>query len=258
MIIMDEIDPNAIQAASLAITSASLGIARTLSNDKTLRNSSSDVDALAAAPGSNTQDDTQFEDIPSEFHDPNVPASPLEALQSHGPIWALSVMRQVLLARWQLRRCDFLGKWVRVRGRVRIHNEGRIMIADRVRFRAETAKSELVAWKDGTIEIGEGTTINYGSSVSAASTVKIGSNCLIGAYVNIMDCNFHNVKDHSWNMDAKPIVIGDNVWLGNRSVITKGVTIGSGAVVAASSLVTKDVPPNTLVVGVPARIVQHL
>ena len=187
-----------------------------------------------------------------------MPSSPLEALQSHGLGWALSIVRQVLLARWQLRRCDNLGKWVRIRGKVRVHNEGRIAISDRVRFRAETAKSELVAWKGGTIEIGEGTTINYGTSLSAASTVKIGCNCLIGAYVNIMDCNFHNMKDHSWNMDAEPIIIGDNVWLGNRAVITKGVTIGSGAVVAASSLVTKNVPPNTLVVGVPARVVQHL
>jgi acetyltransferase-like isoleucine patch superfamily enzyme len=88
--------------------------------------------------------------------------------------------------------------------------------------------------------------------------VKIGKNCLIGTYVNVMDCTFHNVQDRSWNIDAEPVVIGDRVWLGNRCMIMKGVTIGDGAVVAACSLVTRDVPPNTMVVGVPARVVQHL
>jgi len=73
-----------------------------------------------------------------------------------------------------------------------------------------------------------------------------------------MDCDFHNARDHSWNMDAQPVVIEDDVWLGNRCMIMKGVTVGQGSVVAACSLVTKNVPPNTMVVGVPARVVQHL
>lgn len=196
--------------------------------------------------------------MPADLHDASIPHSPLAALREKGPRWALIISRQLLLARWQLRNCTSLGKYVRVRGKVLVHNEGTIRIGDRVRFRSEAAISELVTWGDGKIEIGERTTINYGSSISAAGLVKIGKECLIGTYVNVMDCTFHNMKDHSWNLDADPVVIGDRVWLGNRCMIMKGVTIGEGAVVAACSLVTRNVPPNTMVVGVPARVVQHL
>lgn len=117
---------------------------------------------------------------------------------------------------------------------------------------------ELVVWKGATLGIGEGIAISSGTLIKSTSTVKIGRTCLVGTYVNIIDCNFHNLRDHSWDMEAEPVVIEDDVWLGNRCMIAKGVTIGRGSVVAAYSLVTKNVPPNTLVVGVPARVVQHL
>lgn len=55
-----------------------------------------------------------------------------------------------------------------------------------------------------------------------------------------------------------PIVIEDNVWIGARSVILKGVTIGEGSIVACDSVVTKDVPPFTIVAGNPARVVKHI
>jgi acetyltransferase-like isoleucine patch superfamily enzyme len=196
--------------------------------------------------------------MPEDLHEGHMPPTMLAALRKNGPAWAMKVAKQMLVAKWQLRKCTSIGKWVRVRGKVIVRNEGTIKIADRVRFRSEAAISELVTWKDGRIEIGEGTTINYGSSISAAGLVKIGKDCLIGTYVNVMDCTFHNVQDRSWDLEAEPVVIGDRVWLGNRCMIMKGVTIGDGAVVAACSLVTRNVPPNTMVVGVPARVVQHL
>lgn len=193
--------------------------------------------------------------IPTELHDPRAPRSLREAALHNGLPWVVSMARQLLRAQIQLRHTT-RGKWVRVRGKVRVHNEGQILLGDRVRFRAEAAMCELVAWPNGRIEIGEATTINYGSSISSAGQVRIGKECLIGTYVNIMDCTFHN-EDHAWNMDAEPVTIGDRVWLGNRCMIMKGVTIGDGAVVAACSLVTRDVPPNSMVVGVPARVVKN-
>ncbi len=195
---------------------------------------------------------------PEDLRETQASNSMLGALRAHGPKWAVIIVRQLLLAKLQLRRCNSMGKWVRVRGKVIVRNQGTINIGNRVRFRSEAAISELVTWDGGRIEIGDGTTINYGSSISAAGLVKIGKDCLIGTYVNIMDCTFHNMQDHSWNIEAEPVVIGDRVWLGNRCMIMKGVTIGDGAVVAACSLVTRNVPPNTMVVGVPARVVQHL
>jgi acetyltransferase-like isoleucine patch superfamily enzyme len=184
--------------------------------------------------------------------------SVIDMIRRRGLKWLFSTGRELLLAAIQLRKCTFRGKWVRVRGRVLVENRGTIIIGDRVRFMGRAATSELVAWPGGRLEIGEGTAINYGTSISAASTVKIGSNCLIGTYVNIMDCAFHSMEDHSWNMDAQPIIIEDDVWLANRCVIMKGVRIGRGAVVGAGSIVTRDVPPHTLVLGVPARVIRHI
>jgi acetyltransferase-like isoleucine patch superfamily enzyme len=210
------------------------------------------------SPLSGAMNATVGREIPAELHEPHMPPSIMTALRSHGPGWFASIARQLMWARIQLRNCTHLGKWVRVRGRVRVHNEGTIVIGNRVRFRAETALSELVTWGDGRIEIGDATTINYGSSISAAGMVHIGNDCLIGTYVNIMDSNFHNESDRSWSLASEPVTIGDRVWLGNRCVIMQGVTIGDGAIVAACSLVTRDVPANSMVVGVPARVVKHL
>ena len=117
---------------------------------------------------------------------------------------------------WQFRNCTSVGKWVRVRGKVMVRNEGTIRLGDRVRFRAKVATSELATWNGGTLEIGEGTTINYGSSISAAGLVKIGKDCLIGTYVNIMDCTFHNIEDRSWSLDAEPVIIGDRCVAGQQ------------------------------------------
>jgi acetyltransferase-like isoleucine patch superfamily enzyme len=58
--------------------------------------------------------------------------------------------------------------------------------------------------------------------------------------------------------DVRPVVIGQNVWIGSGGIILSGVTIGDGAVVAAASVVTKDVPANALVAGNPARVIRFL
>jgi acetyltransferase-like isoleucine patch superfamily enzyme len=80
---------------------------------------------------------------------------------------------------------------------------------------------------------------------------------LIGTHVMVMDCDFHRVEDKVWDPSGAPIVLEDRVWLGNRSIVLKGVNIGHDAVVAAGSVVTHDVPPRTVVAGVPARVVRH-
>lgn len=160
-------------------------------------------------------------------------------------------------ARWHLRTATEVGRRVTLRGRPVIVNQGRLTIGERVRLVSTVATLELVALPAGHLEIGDNVFINYGTSLVASNLVRIGDDCLIGTHVMVMDCDFHRVEDKEWDTDGKPIILERKVWLGNRSIVLKGVTIGHDAVVAAGAVVTSDVPPRTVVAGVPARVVRE-
>lgn len=130
-------------------------------------------------------------------------------------------------------------------------------IGDRVRLVSDVATLELVSLADGYLEIGSNVFINFGSSLVAGAHIRIGDDCLIGTHVTVMDCDFHRIEDKAYDTSGYPIVIEERVWLANRSMVLKGVTVGHDAVVAAGSVVTRDVPPRTVVAGVPARIVRR-
>jgi maltose O-acetyltransferase len=132
-----------------------------------------------------------------------------------------------------------------------------LTIGERVRLVSTVAQLELVTLPGGHLEIGDNVFINYGSSLVASKHVKIGNDALIGTHVMVMDCDFHRVEDKSWDTTGAPVVIEERAWLGNRSIVLKGVTIGHDSVVAAGSVVTRDVPPRTVVAGVPAKVVRE-
>jgi len=165
--------------------------------------------------------------------------------------------RHVALGRLYLRKCTRVGRLPRVYGRPRIYNRGEIRIGDRLQLMSQTVPSELAAHPGGRIEIGDRVFINYGASISAHLLVRIGDRCQIGSYANFMDNDYHQVEDRSRPGDSAPIVLEPNVWLGVRVVVLKGVTIGENAVVGAGSVVTRDIPPNCLAAGVPARVVRR-
>jgi acetyltransferase-like isoleucine patch superfamily enzyme len=109
----------------------------------------------------------------------------------------------------------------------------------------------------------------------AEEKIEIGSHCLVSWNVGIADSDFHPLEPAQRLIDAQalapffknrparpalkigPVKIWDNVWIGMNAVILKGVTIGENSVVAAGSVVTKSVEPNTVVAGNPAVIVKH-
>jgi maltose O-acetyltransferase len=168
--------------------------------------------------------------------------------------------RAVLGARWHLRRADEVGERVRLRGRPSIHNRGRMVIGSRVQLVSTVATLELETLQGGTLEIGDRTLVNYGSSIAAAELVRIGARCLIGTHAIIMDNDFHHVEPErrlEWPK-SRPIIIGDNVWIGARVIVLGGVTIGADSCIAAGSVVVGDVPPRTVVGGVPARVIRSL
>jgi acetyltransferase-like isoleucine patch superfamily enzyme len=102
------------------------------------------------------------------------------------------------------------------------------------------------------IRIGKGTYLNRNTLVVANKLVDIGCDCRIAWDVVIMDTDSHPI--YGREMKDKPVIIEDNVWIGCRSIILKGIRVGTGSIIAAGSVVTKDVPPNTIVGGVPARV----
>src|SRR4051812_40687655 len=165
---------------------------------------------------------------------------------------------QIMRARWQLRGCNTKPLSVRLRGRAFVENYGRIELGDRVRISGRTVPVELVSWPGGTLRVGSGTFLNYGSSLSAHEEVTIGKDCLIGNYVTIIDSDYHDLRDHTQQGRSAPIRIDDNVWLGTRAIVLKGVHIGQGSVIGAGSVVTTDIPPNSLAFGVPAKVVRRL
>lgn len=166
----------------------------------------------------------------------------------------------VARARWYLRDADSVGARVRLRGRPRIDASGTIIVGQRVQLVSTVAQLELATGPSGTLEIGERSLVNFGSSIVALDRVSIGERCLIGPHCMIMDTGFHHVDpDHRLDPPtADPIVIGDNVWIGARVVVLPGVTIGDDAVIGIGSVVTGDVPARTVAVGVPARVVREL
>lgn len=101
----------------------------------------------------------------------------------------------------------------------------------------------------------DGGFINEGVSITCASEVHIGKGCNIAREVVIRDYDGHYIEELNYRT-AKPVNIGDNVWIGYRAMVLKGVTIGVGSIIAANSVVTKDVPPHCIVAGNPAKIIR--
>jgi acetyltransferase-like isoleucine patch superfamily enzyme len=180
-------------------------------------------------------------------------------LQCSSSTWRTCIkIVPALNARYRLRSATSLGNRVTLRGRPSVSNQGTLTIGERVPLVSTVATLELVTLPGGHLEIGDDVFINYGSSLVASSHLKLGDDCLIGTHVMVMDCDFHRVEDKAWDTSGQPIVIGERAWLGNRSIVLKGVTIGHDAVVAAGSVVTHDVPPRTLVAGVPAKVIREI
>lgn len=102
------------------------------------------------------------------------------------------------------------------------------------------------------IKIGEQSSIGNSSWVYALAPITIGRKCCIGDEVKLLT-GTHDVSSSRFALVTRPIVIGDNVWIATGAMVMPGVTIGEGAVIAAGSVVTKDVAPWTIVGGNPAR-----
>lgn len=109
--------------------------------------------------------------------------------------------------------------------------------------------------ENALLEIGSGYMSEH-SRIMCFNHIKIGNDVIIADKVTIRDSDNHNIKYEGYEM-SKPINIGNHVWIGMGATILKGVTIGDGAIIAAGAVVTKNVPPQCLCGGVPAKIIKE-
>jgi maltose O-acetyltransferase len=130
----------------------------------------------------------------------------------------------------------------------------------------------LVSENHGKIRLGAYTYLREDSTIGCVNSITIGDYTSIANFVVILDNNNHPIHPEDrrlksaspkgsdyrkWrHSDSAPIVIGSNVWIGSFARICKGVKIGDNSIVAANAVVTKDVPPNSIVAGNPARVVK--
>lgn len=131
---------------------------------------------------------------------------------------------------------------------------------------------ELYAWKnyagiinEPSLVIGEGCSFGRNNLITCSRKIIIGNNCLTGRCVTITDNNHGDSSYESLKtpplkrplVNKNDVIIGDNVWIGDKSTILSGVEIGDGAVIAANSVVTKNVPSYSVVAGIPAKIIRN-
>lgn len=97
--------------------------------------------------------------------------------------------------------------------------------------------------------------LNYESVIDCSNSIEIGEDCAISERVIIRDSNNHTIVRDGYQ-ETRPIRIGNHVWIGMGAMVLSGVTIGDGAIIAAGTIVNRDIPPKAMAAGVPARIVR--
>ncbi len=168
----------------------------------------------------------------------------------------IGLVYTLILTRVYLRKVNRLGKIVIAKGKPAIQNKGKMTLGTVLSIWSNINRSRLTTHRGGELIIGDNNFIN-GAIISATTKVTIGNNCKFGPFSMIIDSDFHNVKDHNKEGESGEIIIEDDVWIGAKATILKGVKIGKGAVIAVGSVVTKSVPANAIAAGVPAKVIKE-
>ena len=175
-----------------------------------------------------------------------------------------------LIGRFAPRLIANVGRSSRISGRIeRRHVSSEITIGNSCTI----AGILVTETKGSNISIGDNVFVGGGTLIDCVDKVVIENDVLISYQVLIMDSDNHSLQaskrlgdlrrwrsnDYDWsNVNRAKITIKSNAWIGARAIITKGVSIGEGAVVAAGSVVNKNVPPYSIVAGNPAKVIREL
>lgn len=160
---------------------------------------------------------------------------------------------------------------LKINGRISVYGAGKIEIGEQVTINScESSnpiggadKTILNARNGGYIKIGKGCGISN-STIVAFAGVTIGDNTFLGGSCSIYDTDFHSLKAGERDLvdqngvNKRPVVIGNNVFIGAHSIILKGVTIGDESIVGAGSVVTKSIPKGEIWGGNPAKYIRKV
>ena len=188
----------------------------------------------------------------------------------HLPLYYLDYFIKVTVRRiinlcWSIplfkARCETVGKNLSLPNGIPliIGSHLKIFLGDNVTIMRSTIGASKI-FDAPILKIGNNSTVGYGTVISIAKEIIIGDNCSIGPNCIIMDSDDHPLnpqkrllKEGLNKEDVLPVKIGNNVWIGSHCAIMKGVTIGDNSIIATHSVVTRDVMPNCVYAGHPAR-----
>ncbi|MDD5435106.1 MAG: acyltransferase [Nitrospira sp.] len=184
---------------------------------------------------------------------------------------ALISLKNYIVQRLNKKKLSACGNNSIISGWIDKRNNKSIIVVGQDCLLSGTLVTETVG---SNISIGNNVFIGGGTILDCVASISVGDDVLISYQCLLADSDNHSIlynlrrrdladwKDggkHDWGTtNTKPIKICKGVWIGARVIILKGVTIGEGAIVGAGSVVTKDVPPYTIVAGNPARIIREL
>ncbi len=163
-------------------------------------------------------------------------------------------------------RADIFGRCIIRRGldsRIELGHHVQIISSSWRSSTANCTRSKLrTFYSSASIIIGNHSGMTGGAIVARSKTIRIGDRCMLAPNVTIMDSDFHIAwpperRYDTWETDIDAdVTLEDNVWVGMGTIILKGVTIGENSVIAAGSVVSRDIPANCLAGGVPARVLK--
>lgn len=159
-----------------------------------------------------------------------------------------------------------IGKWVKIDAGVYLSGlgKGKLTIGDSSGIGAHSQLIISTSFNNlgAFIEIGHHVGIGQFSSIGGSGGVSIGNNTIIGQYFSCHPEN-HNYSDptqliKNQGTTRAKITIGDNCWIGAKVTILAGVSIGDNSIIAAGAVVNKSMPPNSIIAGVPAKIIKNV
>ena len=187
--------------------------------------------------------------------------------RDHRPYWVkkLSLMIHKWYVKWYIvPHMTYLGKKPMIINPWYLELFGNpIEIGDYVNiFSAPDARTKLLIWSEaeglGRISIGDCCLISPGVRMISANFISVGHSCMFARNVSIADSDWHDIYDRVAMGTHKPVIVQENVWVGESAIICKGVTIGENSVIGAGSVVVRDIPSNCIAAGNPAKVVKHV